>query len=123
MAIFKYFNCLLVSFFSQLADRLEVAQLASTLINERNHLYQAIFPLHKKALRVGSSSRRSNQKIQEDDEKRKEMREMLNYETDKCSVYDRIEREVAWRESLKIGDELDAISKYKTPHSTSYHYI
>ena len=51
------------------------------------------------------------------------MREILNYEADRSQIYDRIEQEVEWRLNLKIGDELDALSRYKTPLSSSYHYI
>ncbi len=51
------------------------------------------------------------------------MREMLNYEYERLQFYDRVEREAEWRTSLKVGDYLDACSKYKTPLSPSYHYI
>ena len=47
---------------------------------------------------------------------------MLNYEAEK-RVHARIQAESSWRESLSQGDYLDALAKYKTPHSTSYNFI
>ena len=124
VTIFNFFHSLIVDYYGPLIERMDVCQLIDEVFNDRANLYQAIFPVQNRHSRRngGSSSTNKQGNGAQEDKKREDMRENLNFESDK-KIYARIEREAPWRTSLNVGDYLDALSQYKTPSSNSYHFI
>lgn len=129
MAIFRYFHSIVVGLYGPLIELLEICQLVDLIFSEKNTLYlNAVFPAVGRGKRLGSQNNSGSKPLTDEERKREELREALNFEADRVTTYDRIQREANWRNSLKTGDYLDAVAKYKTPQSNSsstnnYNYI
>ena len=114
VAIFKFFRVIVVHFYGPLIDRVDVCKLVDSIFNDSHSLYEAIFPANPKGARRADGSQ----------EKKKEaIIESINFEAERRAFYTRIESESHWRQNLNVGDDLDAMSRYKTPSSTQYHFI
>lgn len=127
MAIFRYFHAIVVGLYGPLIERLDLCQLVDLIFSEKNTLYvNAVFPpanSFRGERRRGQQANIADKPNSSEEQKREELREALKLEADRVTTYDRIQREADWRNNLKTGDYLDALAKYKTPMSNSYHYI
>ena len=58
----------------------------------------------------------------QEDKKREDMRESLNFESE-SKIHNRIAHEADWRNSIAVGDYLDALAQYKTPSSNQFKFV